>query len=80
MLPKVISVISCSVVQSYTVMYLALFKTENSKYAMVCLCKVLVSFYLQEWYEEYSRTNLQPDEAFHRELDSPEANASNSIN
>ncbi|ROI27704.1 Two pore calcium channel protein 1 [Anabarilius grahami] len=35
---------------------------------------------IQEWYEEYSRTNLQPDEAFHRELDSPEANASNSIN
>lgn len=76
--------ISCSIVQSYTVMYLAqnasLFKTKNSKYAMVCLCKVVVSFYLQEWYEEYSRTNLQPDEAFHRELDSPEANASNSIN
>uniref|UniRef100_A0A672NVF5 Two pore segment channel 1 n=1 Tax=Sinocyclocheilus grahami TaxID=75366 RepID=A0A672NVF5_SINGR len=35
---------------------------------------------IQEWYEEYSRTNLQPDETFHRELDSPEASATNSIN
>jgi len=42
--------------------------------------QVFVSFCLQEWYEEYSRTNLQPDETFHRELDSPEVNASNSIN
>uniref|UniRef100_A0A9R1SE21 Two pore segment channel 1 n=2 Tax=Cyprinus carpio TaxID=7962 RepID=A0A9R1SE21_CYPCA len=35
---------------------------------------------IQEWYEEYSRTNLQPDETFHRELDSPEASATNSVN
>uniref|UniRef100_A0A671MTJ4 Two pore calcium channel protein 1-like n=1 Tax=Sinocyclocheilus anshuiensis TaxID=1608454 RepID=A0A671MTJ4_9TELE len=35
---------------------------------------------IQEWYQEYSRTNLQPDETFHRELDSPEASATNSIN
>uniref|UniRef100_A0A673LI99 Two pore calcium channel protein 1-like n=1 Tax=Sinocyclocheilus rhinocerous TaxID=307959 RepID=A0A673LI99_9TELE len=35
---------------------------------------------IQEWYEEYFRTNLQPDETFHRELDSPEASATNSIN
>ncbi|KAI7813647.1 putative two pore calcium channel protein 1 [Triplophysa rosa] len=33
-----------------------------------------------EWYEEYSTTNLQPDETFHRSLNSPEANATDSIN
>ncbi len=47
---------------------------------MVCLCKEIVSFCLQEWFEEYSRTNLQPDETFHRELDSPEVSVINSIN
>ncbi len=47
---------------------------------MVCLCKEIVSYCLQEWYEEFSRTNLQSDETFPRELDSPEASAINSIN
>ncbi|XP_051538677.1 two pore channel protein 1-like isoform X2 [Myxocyprinus asiaticus] len=35
---------------------------------------------IQEWYEEFSRTNLQPDETFHRDLGSPEASATDSIN
>ncbi|TRZ02076.1 hypothetical protein DNTS_016493 [Danionella cerebrum] len=35
---------------------------------------------IQEWYKEFSRTNLHPDGTFHSELDSPELPASNSIN
>ncbi|KAA0716650.1 Two pore calcium channel protein 1 [Triplophysa tibetana] len=33
-----------------------------------------------EWYEEYSTSNLQPDETFHRSLNSPEAEATDIIN
>ncbi|XP_056602635.1 two pore channel protein 1 isoform X2 [Triplophysa dalaica] len=33
-----------------------------------------------EWYEEYSTANLQPDETFHRSLNSPDADATDSIN